>query len=108
MRDSSVSVVIPTFNRPAMLLRALHSVTSQTFRPREVIVVCDGPDEEAAALVSREHPSVRLLQLKTRSGAAVARNLGVQAARADWVAFLDDDDQWLPQKLHLQLVIALQ
>jgi len=108
MRDSSVSVVVPTLNRPAMLLRALASIASQTTRPSEVIVVLDGRDDEAALVVQREHPSVRLLQLKTRSGPAVARNLGVQSARGAWIAFLDDDDEWLPKKLELQVGAALR
>jgi glycosyltransferase involved in cell wall biosynthesis len=108
MRESTVSVVIPTLNRPAMLLRALDSVANQTFPPQEVIVVVDGPDDEIAKLVQRAHPSVRLLQMKTRSGAAVARNVGVQNARGAWIAFLDDDDEWLPRKLELQLGAALR
>jgi glycosyltransferase involved in cell wall biosynthesis len=108
VRDSSVSVVIPTMNRPAMLLRALNSIASQTCAPWEVIVVFDGSDDETAGLVQREHPSVRLLQLKRDSGAAVARNLGVQRALGAWVAFLDDDDEWLPRKLELQLAAALR
>lgn len=108
MRESTVSVVIPTLNRPAMLLRALDSVANQAFPPQEVIVVVDGPDDEIAKLVQRAHPSVRLLQMKTRSGAAVARNVGVQNARGAWIAFLDDDDEWLPRKLELQLGAALR
>jgi glycosyltransferase involved in cell wall biosynthesis len=108
MRESTVSVVIPTLNRPAMLLRALDSVANQTFPPQEVIVVVDGPDDEIAKLVQRAHPSVRLLQMKTRSGAAVARNVGVQNARGAWIAFLDDDDEWLPRKLELQVGAALR
>jgi glycosyltransferase involved in cell wall biosynthesis len=108
MRESTVSVVIPTLNRPAMLLRALDSVANQAFPPQEVIVVVDGPDDEIAKLVQRAHPSVRLLQMKTRSGAAVARNVGVQNARGAWIAFLDDDDEWLPRKLELQVGAALR
>ena len=108
MRESTVSVVIPTLNRPAMLLRALGSVANQTFPPQEVIVVVDGPGDEIAKLVQQAHPSVRLLQMKTRSGSAVARNVGVQNARGAWIAFLDDDDEWLPRKLELQLGAALR
>ena len=108
MRDSSISVVIPTMNRPALLLRALRSVASQTCAPLEVIVVLDGADEGTARLVQREHPSVRMLQVMRPGGAAVARNLGVQNACGAWVAFLDDDDEWLPRKLELQLAAALR
>jgi glycosyltransferase involved in cell wall biosynthesis len=108
MRESSVSVVVPTLNRPAMLLRALDSIARQTFPPCEVIVVVDGPGDETLKVVQQGHPSVRLLQLETRSGSAVARNLGVQNARGAWIAFLDDDDEWLPRKLELQLGAALR
>jgi glycosyltransferase involved in cell wall biosynthesis len=108
MRESSVSVVVTTLNRPAMLLRALDSIASQTYAPCEVIVVADGPSDEAALIAQREQPSVRLLQLKARSGPSVARNFGVQSARGAWVAFLDDDDEWLPRKLELQLGAALR
>ena len=108
MRESTVSVVVPTLNRPAMLLRALGSIASQTCPPYEVIVVVDGPGDETFRAVQQAHPSVRLLQLKTRSGSAVARNHGVQNARGSWIAFLDDDDEWLPRKLELQLSAALR
>jgi glycosyltransferase involved in cell wall biosynthesis len=108
MRESSVSVVVPTLNRPALLLRALGSIGRQTRAPREVIVVVDGPSDETLKIVRQAHPSVRLLQLKTRSGSAVARNFGVQNALGAWIAFLDDDDEWLPRKLELQLGAALR
>jgi glycosyltransferase involved in cell wall biosynthesis len=108
MRASIVSAIVPTLNRPAMLLRALDSIASQTRSPDEVIVVVDGPGDETFSVVKRAHPSVRLLQLKTQSGSAVARNYGVQNARGHWIAFLDDDDQWLPRKLELQLGAALR
>ena len=109
MPESNVSVVVPTLNRPAMLLRALESITSQTCRPLEVIVVVDGPgNDDLARILRQEQPYVRLLQLKKRSGSCVARNAGVQSARGAWVAFLDDDDEWLPRKLELQLGAALR
>jgi glycosyltransferase involved in cell wall biosynthesis len=105
--DSTVSVVIPTVNRPAMLLRALDSVMRQTHLPIEIIVVLDGPNDlTLAALQGRDH--VRVLELKAKSGACVARNFGVKNARAAWIAFLDDDDEWLPQKLERQVRAGLR
>jgi glycosyltransferase involved in cell wall biosynthesis len=108
MREPSVSVVVPTVNRPALLLFALDSIARQTCRPYEVIVVVDGPDDETLNRVRQAHPSVRLLQLKAPSGSAVARNYGAQNAQGAWIAYLDDDDQWLPRKLELQLDAALR
>jgi len=103
----SVSVVIPTRARPALVVRAVNSALQQTFGDLEVIVVIDGVDEETLdALASISSPRLRLLPLPRQVGGARARNEGVNAARGEWVAFLDDDDEWLPEKLEKQLAIA--
>lgn len=102
-----VSVVIPTLRRPALLRRALDSVLAQTCRNIEVIVVIDGPDEEtAAALRALDDPRLRVLANPRSLTAAGARNRGVEHARGQWIAFLDDDDAWLPHKLERQLDAA--
>jgi glycosyltransferase involved in cell wall biosynthesis len=102
-----VSVVIPTFNRPQLVIRAVRSVLAQTLRTIEVIVVQDGPNArtlQALAQITDSRLKVHVLPENVGSGAAY--NAGVAHARAKWVAFLDDDDEFLPRKLELQLAAA--
>lgn len=102
-----VSVVIPTHDRQVLVMRAVQSALAQTLADLEVIVVVDGPDEAtAAALRQLSDPRLRVEVLPVNQGASAARNRGAALARAPWVALLDDDDQWLPQKLALQLATA--
>jgi glycosyltransferase involved in cell wall biosynthesis len=102
-----VSVVIPTIGRPALVVRAVKSVLAQTVSDLEVIVVIDGPDAETAAALTRI-ADARLAVLNNPEPLRVggARNRGVGQARAPWIAFLDDDDEWLPAKLEKQLARA--
>lgn len=103
-----VSVVIPTRNRPALVARAVAGALAQTFTDLEVIVVIDGPDPATCeALAAIADPRLRTLRLETSVGGAEARNLGVREGRGEFIAFLDDDDEWLPNKLAAQLAIAL-
>jgi glycosyltransferase involved in cell wall biosynthesis len=105
--DPLVSVVIPTLRRPDMVVRAVHSVLQQSFGDLEIVVVIDGDDGQSAdALKSISSPQLRVLQLPTQVGGSRARNEGVLASRGEWVAFLDDDDLWFPQKLEKQMVMA--
>ncbi len=102
-----VSAVIPTRNRPEIVLRAIRSAFGQSIANLEVIVVIDGPDKASEdALAAIDDPRLRVISLGESVGGSEARNTGVRAARAPWVAFLDDDDEWLPQKLELQLDAA--
>jgi glycosyltransferase involved in cell wall biosynthesis len=102
-----VSVVIPTFGRADLVTRAVRGALAQTVRNIEVIVVVDGPDEAThAALATVADPRLRVLGLPRRAGGPNARNVGVDAARALWTALLDDDDEWLPDKLATQLQLA--
>ena len=102
-----VSVIIPTFERPALVLQAVNSAVKQTIKDLEIIVVIDGGDSATrAALESLSLPQLRVLPLKEQVGGSRARNEGVVIARGDWIAFLDDDDLWLPQKLERQLAAA--
>jgi glycosyltransferase involved in cell wall biosynthesis len=103
----TVSVIIPTFRRPELVRRAVRSALSQTLSAIEVIVVLDGPDEATRqALRSADDPRLRIRTLPTHLGPAAARNAGVDEARAPWIAFLDDDDEWLPDKLARQVDTA--
>jgi glycosyltransferase involved in cell wall biosynthesis len=102
-----VSAVIPTRNRSGLVARAVQSALNQTFRSIEVIVVVDGPDEKTAqALAQIEDPRLWIVTLPQSVGAPEARNVGVRRARGRWVAFLDDDDEWLPTKLERQIEAA--
>lgn len=99
-----VSVVIPTRNRPELVRRAVESVLSQTVEDFELIVVIDGPDLRTVAVLSEMHERrLRYFELPRNVGAAEARNEGIRQARTDWIALLDDDDEWLPEKLERQL-----
>ncbi|GJL82884.1 MAG: glycosyl transferase [marine bacterium B5-7] len=97
-----ISVVIPVHNRPESVARAIESVNRQTLKPLEVIVVDDASSDATATRVAREFPAVRLIKNPVNSGVSVSRNRGVAAARGDWIAFLDSDDEWLPDKLSHQ------
>ena len=102
-----VSVVIPTLDRPKLLSRAVDSVLRQTHREIEVIVVIDRPDPATVSAVrSRDDPRLQLLVHPHPLTAAGARNAGADHARGEWVAFLDDDDEWLPTKLERQIAFA--
>jgi glycosyltransferase involved in cell wall biosynthesis len=102
-----VSVVIPSRNRPGFVGRAVQSALSQTFQCIDVIVVIDGPDEKTVQALARfNDPRLRVISLERSVGAQEARNVGVRVSRGPWVAFLDDDDEWLPTKLDRQLEAA--
>jgi glycosyltransferase involved in cell wall biosynthesis len=107
LSEPVVSVVIPTRGRAWMLARAIRSVQRQTLQAFEVVVVLDGPDDESVRVVEGlEDARIRLVTLLEPSGGAVARNVGVDAARGEWIAFLDDDDEFAERKLELQLHAA--
>ncbi|NNM84028.1 glycosyltransferase family 2 protein [Candidatus Parcubacteria bacterium] len=100
-----ISVVIPTHNRPELLRRAILSVLTQTFQDFEVVVVDDGDRNTGVEEVVRSSIDQRIryiTQTKSHSGAPTARNRGAHEARAEIIAFLDDDDEWLPEKLASQ------
>ncbi len=105
MNTPQVSVVIPTHNRPALLRRALDSVFAQTFGDYEVIVVDDGDRPRAQEVIAQYADRENLVYLETKKneGGPVARNMGIAHARGEYIAFLDDDDEWLPEKLQSQV-----
>ena len=107
-RNDKVSAVIPTRNRPNLVLRAVRSALAQTYRDLEVIVVVDGPDPAtSSALATIGDDRLRVIILPRSQGAQAARNTGIEAAQGDWIALLDDDDEWLPEKTKLQMERAL-
>ena len=97
----NVSVIIPTYNRKNLLKRALHSASSQTFVPQEIIVVDDGSSDGTKDWVLERFPYVRYIY-QDNSGVSSARNAGIKEAKGSWIAFLDSDDEWMPDKLEKQ------
>ena len=108
-----VSVVIPTFNRAQQVQGALMSVLAQTYPEFEAIVVDDGSTDGTGEAIQRlisqqaDHGKPIRYFFQPNQGSSVARNKGIEQARGEWIAFLDSDDVWLPEKLELQ-VQALQ
>jgi glycosyltransferase involved in cell wall biosynthesis len=105
--SSLVSVIVPTLHRPTLLMRALGSVFRQTWRELEVIVVVDGPDPDTIAILQTIDDSRLRVIVNPRSlTAAGARNAGMDHAKGEWIALLDDDDEWWPEKLAKQMAYA--
>ncbi|NLO05622.1 MAG: glycosyltransferase family 2 protein [candidate division WS1 bacterium] len=105
-----VSVVIATCNRAHLLRQAIESVLAQDYPEFEIIIVDDCSTDrtpEVVAAIGEEHERVRSMRLPQNSGASAARNAGIRGAQGGLIAFLDDDDKWLPGKLSAQ-VNALQ
>ena len=97
----SISVIIPSYNRAHLLPRCLNSVISQEYAPVEIIVVDDGSTDSTRDLLKRSYPGIRLIT-QVNKGVSAARNVGISAAKGDWLAFLDSDDTWFPGKLRRQ------
>ncbi|MDJ0781747.1 MAG: glycosyltransferase [Desulfosarcinaceae bacterium] len=97
-----VSAIIPTHNRAWCLARAVDSVLDQTFTDVELIVVDDGSTDDTAPLLANYGDRLKVIDQPNR-GVSAARNTGVRAARGRWIALLDSDDHWLPNKLRTQL-----
>ncbi|MFC6718694.1 glycosyltransferase family 2 protein [Natrialbaceae archaeon GCM10025810] len=101
-----VSVIIPTYDRPEMLVEAVESVVAQDYPSLELIVVDDGsssPAEEALSGVVPDGFAFRCLRHETNRGANAARTTGIREANGDVLAFLDDDDRWKPEKIGIQV-----
>ena len=100
----SVTVVIATYNRAGMVGTAIRSVLEQTYADLELVVVDDcSPDNTRDVVEAVANPRVRYVRHERNSGLPAGRNTGIRAARGEFVAFLDDDDTWLPHKLERQL-----
>ncbi len=93
-----ISVVIPSYNREGPLVRALNSVTNQTSQVNEIIVIDDGSSDNTADIIRQRFPDVKLIR-QTNRGVSAARNSGIKLAEAEWIALLDSDDEWLPEKI---------
>ena len=100
--DPLVSVILPVYNRQSSISRAIESVLNQTYHPLEVIVIDDGSTDGTIPMLERFGSRITVLT-QAHAGAYVARNLGLRHARGEFVAFIDSDDAWLPDRLSSQM-----
>src|SRR5262245_34526643 len=101
-----VSTIIPVYNRPDLLVDAVHSVLAQTYRPIEVIIVDDGSTDSTPQIardLADRHPQVIRWIRQTNGGPGRARQTGLETARGEYVQYLDSDDLLLPRKFELQV-----
>jgi glycosyltransferase involved in cell wall biosynthesis len=103
-----ISVIIPAYNAELYIAKAIESCLSQSYAPHEIIVVDDASTDGTAVIAESFPQPARVICLSENMGVSVARNRGVQASTGDWLAFLDADDWFLPEKLELQRRCALQ
>ncbi|SFM27369.1 teichuronic acid biosynthesis glycosyltransferase TuaG [Gracilibacillus orientalis] len=101
-----VSVITPTYNSETYIRETIESVQMQTYRNWEMIIVDDGSTDQTISIIEeyqKEDDRIRLILLEKNQGAAVARNTAIENAQGKYIAFLDSDDRWLPEKLERQL-----
>ncbi len=105
VKSPVVSIIVPTYNRAQLLPRAIRSVLRQTYANFELLIVDDGSTDETAAVVARafSDPRITYWRLPNNSGVGAARNHGLEQARGRFIALLDSDDEWHPEKLELQV-----
>ena len=105
----NISVIIPCYNAENTILNTLNSVFKQTNLPSEIIIVNDGSKDASLAIInkfiSENHTIPIQLIDKENGGVSSARNMGMKKAKGDWIALLDSDDEWLPNKLERQIEI---
>jgi glycosyltransferase involved in cell wall biosynthesis len=104
MHTELVSVIIPTYKRAHILPRAIKSVLNQTYSNLELIIIDDGSRDNTSAVVSDvKDKRIRYIESSENKGLSSARNTGLRASQGEFVAFLDDDDEWIPDKLQSSL-----
>ena len=99
-----ISVIIPTYNSDKYICEAIDSVLSQTCKDYEIIIIDDGSTDNTKNLIAENYPTVRYFYSKNK-GVSSARNIGISIAQGEFIAFLDADDKWLPEKLEKQLAL---
>ena len=110
--SEKVTIIIPTYKRSDKIERALKSAATQTYQNIEIIVVDDNanfPDErKQTAKIVKKFQNTRLIQNQTNLGGALSRNEGIKHASGSFIVFLDDDDEFLPEKVEKQLDFMLK
>lgn len=101
----NISIIIPTYNRAIFLKKTLESIFAQTYRDYEIIVIDDGSPNDEAKEVCELFEKVTYLKIENSGGPAKPRNIGIQKAKGNYIAFVDDDDIWLPNKLQVQVAV---
>ena len=100
----TVSIIIPTYNREQLIARSIKSVLNQTYQDFEIIIVDDASTDNTEEVISNFNDKrIRYIRHEKNKGAAAARNTGIRAARCDYIAYQDSDDEWLPEKLARQM-----
>jgi glycosyltransferase involved in cell wall biosynthesis len=100
-KNKKISVIIPVYNRKILVSRAIDSVLKQTRTADEIIVVDDGSTDGTGETLKHYGDRIRILHEQNK-GVSAARNRGIEASNGDWIALLDSDDEWLPEKLLIQ------
>lgn len=108
--NKKISIITPCFNAEQFIAQTIDSVLQQTYTNWEMILIDDCSEDKTVAIIKRyiqQNKNIRLIQLEKNSGLpAVPRNIGIQEAKGKWIAFLDADDIWHPQKLQKQMEVA--
>ena len=97
-----ISVIIPTFNREDFIENAIKSVLRQTYKVDEIIVIDNLSTDNTLVLIKDKYPQITVLK-ENKPGVSYARNKGILKAKNNWIALLDSDDEWLPNKIELQV-----
>ncbi len=102
--NSLVSIIMPSYNTAQYISDSIKSIQAQTYTDWELIIVDDCSTDNSVAIInSFNEPRIRLLQNAKNSGAAISRNYALREAKGKWIAFLDSDDVWVPEKLEKQI-----
>lgn len=105
-KSPKVSIIIPTYNRAHLIERAVKSALNQTYQDFEIIIIDDGSTDNTETVINKfQQKDNRIVYLKhgKNRGGSTARNTGINASRGEYTAFLDSDDEWLPEKLEKQV-----
>jgi glycosyltransferase involved in cell wall biosynthesis len=102
-KNLRISVIVPVYNREHTIRRAIDSIISQSYKPEEIIVVDDGSTDRTKEVIKDYSDALRCIFLPRNSGPSRARNVGINSARSEWIAFLDSDDEWKRDKLKNQV-----
>lgn len=99
-----ISIIIPTYNRPDLLKKAIKSASDQTYKNLEIIIIDDASTKDYQKIIKNlNKKNVTYIKNKTRKGGGYSRNIGIKKAKGKFIAFLDDDDEWMSEKLEKQL-----
>jgi len=104
MHNPLISVMVPTYRRPQLLMRAVNSILKQTYQNFEIIVIDDNPDDETKTQMDAlNDPRIRVIKSRRQGILGDHRNLAVENSKGEWIGFCDDDDYWHPEKLEKQV-----